>query len=137
MPDAIVARILGLPGYGVYAWEAEEAASSLRLWVRPTGEPAYVCGGGGRVARAIHSWTERRVRDRPWGAWTVGLVVEVHRVRCRRCGVRTEQVPWLAGKAHYTTRVEAAVAQDCEHAPGSRVAARQVGAGAGDGPSDG
>jgi len=31
MPDAIVARILGLPGYGVYAWEAEEAASILRL----------------------------------------------------------------------------------------------------------
>jgi len=124
MPDAIVARVLRLPGYGVYAWEAEEAARILRLWVRPTGEPAYVCGGCGRVARDIHSWTERRVRDLPWGIWTVWLVVEVHRVRCRRCGVRTEQVPWLAGKAHYTTRLEAAVAQDCEHAPVSRVAAK-------------
>ena len=124
MPDAIVARILRLLGYGVYAWEAEEAASILRLWVRATGEPAYVCGGCGRVARDIHSWTERRVRDLPWGTWTVWLVVEVHRVRCRRCAVRIEQVPWLAGKAHYTTRLEAAVAQDCEHAPGSRVAAK-------------
>ena len=50
--------------------------------------------------------------------------VEVDRVRCRSCGVRTEQVPWLAGKAHHTTRLEAAVAQDCEHAPVSRVAAK-------------
>ena len=50
--------------------------------------------------------------------------VEVHRVWCRSCGVRTEQVPWLAGKAHHTTRLEAAVAQDCEHAPVSRVAAK-------------
>lgn len=30
------------------------------------------------------------------------LVVEVHRVGCRRCGVRTERLPILAGKAHYT-----------------------------------
>src|SRR5262249_21128859 len=123
MPEAIVARILRLPGYGVYAWEAEAAASILRLWVRQTGEPAYVCGCG-RAERDIHSWTERRVRDLPWGTWTVWLVVEVHRVRCRRCGVRTERIPWLAGKARYTARLEAAVAQDCEHAPVSRVAGK-------------
>jgi transposase len=74
--------------------------------------------------RAVHSWTERQVRDLPWGTWTVWLVVEVHRVRCRRCGVRTERLPFLAGKARYTARLEAAVAQDCEHAPVSRVAVK-------------
>jgi transposase len=52
------------------------------------------------------------------------LVVEVHRVRCRRCGVRTERLPFLAGKVHSTTRLETAVAQDCEAAPVSRVAAK-------------
>ena len=36
--------------------------------------------------RDVHSWAERRVRDLPWGTWQVWLVVEVHRVRCRRCG---------------------------------------------------
>ena len=45
-------------------------------------------------------------------------------MRCRRCGVRTERLPFVAGKAHYTTRLEAAVAQDCEAAPVSRVAAK-------------
>jgi transposase len=123
MPDAIVSRVLRLPGYGVYAWEAEDATGILRLWVRP-GEPAYVCGGCGQTRRDLHSWTERRVRDLPWGTWTVWLVVDVHRLRCPRCGVRTERIPWLAGKARYTARLEAAVAEDCEHAPVSRVAAK-------------
>ena len=99
MPEAIVARVLRLPGYGVYAWEATEAASILTLWVRQPGDPAYLCGGCGQAGRDVHSWTERRVRDLPWGAWTVWLVVEVHRLRCPRCGVRTEHIPWLAGKA--------------------------------------
>jgi transposase len=51
-------------------------------------------------------------------------MVDIHRIRCRRCGVRTERIPWLAGKARYTARFEAVVAQECEQAPVSRVAAR-------------
>jgi transposase len=125
MPEEIVSRILRLPGYGVYAWEAEELTGTLTLWIRQTApEPYYVCSGCGISVRDVHSWTERRVRDLPWGTWPVWLVVEVHRVRCRRCGVRTERLPFLAGKAHSTTRLETAVARDCEAAPVSRVAAR-------------
>jgi transposase len=74
--------------------------------------------------RAIHSWTERQIRDLPWGTWQVWLQVEVHRVRCPQCGVRTERLPFVGGKAHYMTRLEAAVAQGCEAAPVSRVAAQ-------------
>ena len=36
--------------------------------------------------------------------------------------MRTEQLPFVAGKAHYTTRLETAVAEACEAAPVSRVA---------------
>ncbi len=123
MPEAIVTRILRLPGYGVYACEAEETTGALTLWVRQTvRDPYYVCGGCGVSVRDVHSWTERRLRDLPWGTWQVWLVVEVHRVRCPRCGVRTERLPFVTGKAHYTTRLEAAVARDCEAAPVSRVA---------------
>jgi len=125
MPEEIISRILRLPGYGVYAWEAEDSASILTLWIRQTAQEAsYVCSGCGISVRDVHSWTERRVRDLPWGAWQVWLVVEVHRVRCRRCGVRTERLPFLTGKAHCTTRLETAVARDCEAAPVSRVAAK-------------
>ncbi len=123
MPEAIVTRILRLTGYGVYAHELEETAGTLTLWVRQTtAEPYFVCGGCGISVRDVHSWTERRLRDLPWGTWQVWLVVEVHRVQCRRCGVRTERLPFVTGKAHYTTRLEAAVARDCEAAAVSRVA---------------
>jgi transposase len=123
MPEEIVARVLRLPGYGVYAWEADEARNTLTLAVRQSAEtPAYRCGSCGLTCQTVHSWTERRIRDLPWGTWQVWLHVEMHRVRCRQCGVRTERLPFVAGKAHYTTRLEEAVAQACEAAPVSRVA---------------
>lgn len=123
MPEAIVTRILRLAGYVVYAHAVEETASKLILWVRQAAaEPYYACGGCGISIRDVHSWTERRVRDLPWGTWQVWLVLEVHRVRCPRCGVRTERLPFVTGKAPYTTRLETAIAHDCEAAPVSRVA---------------
>jgi transposase len=126
MPEEIVSRILRLPGYGIAGWELDEGAHTLTLSIRQTAEePYYVCGGCGVSVRQIHSWTERRLRDLPWGTWTVWLRVEVHRVRCRRCGVRTEQLPFVQGKVHYTTRLEAAVAQACEAAPVHRIAAQR------------
>jgi len=125
MPEAIVTRILRLSGYGVYAWEADEETNTLTLAIRQTArEPYYVCGGCGIAGRYVHSWTERRIRDLPWGTWRVWLQIEVHRVRCPRCGVRTERLPFVAGKVHYTTRLEAAVAEACEAAPVTRVAAQ-------------
>ena len=68
MPDAIVTRVLRLPGYRVYASQADEPTSTLFLWIRQTrARPAYVCNGCGHAVRAVHSWTERRLRDLPWG----------------------------------------------------------------------
>jgi transposase len=126
MPEEIVSRILRLPGYGIYDWETDEAANTLTLAIRQIAEqPYYVCGGCGIAVREIHGWTERRLRDLPWGSWTVWLRVEVHRVRCRRCGVRTERLPFVEGKVHDTARLEAAVAQQCEAAPVNRVAGQR------------
>jgi hypothetical protein len=72
MPEEIVSRILRLPDYRVYASETEDATRILRLWIRQTAsEPAYVCGGCGQAGGDVHSWTAGRVRDLPWGAWTV------------------------------------------------------------------
>jgi transposase len=126
MPEEIVTRLPRLPGYGVDAWDADDATTTLTLSIRQTAaEPYYVCGGCGISVREIHSWTERRLRDLPWGIWTVWLRVEVHRVRCRRCGVRTERLPFVEGKVHHTARLEAVVAQACEAAPVSRVAGQR------------
>lgn len=125
MPEEIVGRILRLPGYGAYQWQFDESASALTIWARQVGaEPFYTCSGCGIGVRAIHSFRERRVRDLSWGAWTVWLVVEVHRVYCRRCGVCTERIDFLEGKQPYTRRFAAAVARDCEDAAVRRVAVK-------------
>ncbi len=90
MPEEIVSRILRLPGYGVTRVEVADEVGTLTLWVHQSGgEPSYVCGGCGVRRQAVHSWRERRVRDLPWGTWQRWLVVDVHRIRCRQCGVRT------------------------------------------------
>jgi len=125
MPEEIVGRILRLPGYGAYRSKFEEAASTLTIWVRQVGsDPFYTCGGCGVGMRAIHSVRERRVRDLPWGTWKVWLVVEVHRVSCRRCGVCTERIEFLEGKHPHTRRFAEAVARDCEDAAVRRVAVK-------------
>lgn len=125
MPEAIVTRILRLAGYGVYQHVFDEVAQTVTCWVRPSGSaPYYCCPTCGISTQATAgSPTERRVRDLPWGPWQVWLVVEVQTVACRRCGRHRERVPFLAGKAHCTRRLEAAVAQECRDAPVRRVAA--------------
>ncbi len=126
MPDASIARVLALPGYTVYRHELAEEQRRLTLWVRATGKrPYYCCRRCGISSRATHGTPgERRIRDLPWGPWTVWLVVEVHTVACRRCGRRRERLPFVTGTGHHTTRFAAAVARDCADAPVRRVAAR-------------
>ncbi len=125
MPEEIVGRIVRLSGYGAYQWDFDEAASTLTIMVRQVGRsPSYTCSGCGIGAQRIHSVRERRVRDLPWGTWKVWLVVEVHRVYCRRCGVSTERIDFIEGKHPYTRRFAEAVARDCEDAAIRRVATK-------------
>ena len=125
MPEDIVGRVLRLVGYTAYQREFQESSSSLTMWVRQaSSRPFYTCSGCGIGTEQIHSVRERRVRDLPWGTWKVWLVIEVHRVDCRRCGVCTERIEFLEGKHPYTRRFAAAVARDCEDAAVRRVAAK-------------
>ena len=54
------------------------------------------------------------------------MVIELYRVRCPDCGVKTEKVPQLPSKAPFSKRFEEAVELACESAAGRRVA-RQFG----------
>ena len=125
MPEEIVGRVLRLVGYTAYRREFDEEGSRLTIWVRQAGSrPFYTCLGCGIGSERVHSVRERKVRDLPWSTWTVMLVVEVHRIYCRRCGVSGERIEFLDGKHPYTRRFAAAVARDCEDAPVRRVAAK-------------
>lgn len=124
MPGKIVSQILRFVGYHVYNHEFQEATSTLILWVRQNPQdPYHTCSGCGIGVRRLVSCRERRVRDLPWGAWNILLVLEMHRVDCPRCGLKTEQIGFLEGKHPYTRRFSQAVARECEDAAVSRVAA--------------
>jgi len=69
------------------------------------------------------------VRDLPCFEFRTTVVVELYRVGCPDCGVKTEKVPQLPSKAPFSKRLEDAVGLACESAAVRRVA-RQFGLGA-------
>ncbi len=66
------------------------------------------------------------MRDLPCFEFRTTVVIELYRVRCPDCGVKTEKVPQLPSKAHFSQRFEEAVGLACESAAVRRVA-RQFG----------
>jgi transposase len=120
-------RILGWPGYRVYRSEINEEAKTLRLWVRrKSSERKLVCSGCGRSVSEIAEVCEREIRDLPCFEYRTTVVIELYRVRCPDCGVKTETVVQLPSKAPFSKRFEDAVGEACESAAARRVA-KQVG----------
>jgi transposase len=120
-------KVLGWPGYRVYRHEINEAAKTLKLWVRrKRGNRKLVCSGCGRKLSEVYDTYEREVRDLPCFEFRTTVVIELYRVRCPDCGVKTEKVPQLPSKAPFSKRFEEAVGQACESGPVRRVA-RQFG----------
>jgi transposase len=120
-------KVLGWPGYRVYRHEINEAAKTLKLWVRrKRGNRKLVCSGCGRKLSEVYDTYEREIRDLPCFEFRTTVVIELYRVRCPDCGVKTEKVPQLPSKAPFSKRFEEAVGLACESAPVRRVA-RQFG----------
>src|SRR5215468_6549569 len=127
MSESEWTKILRWPGYRVYRSEINEAAKTLRLWVRrKRGTRKLECSGCGRRIESIAEVYEREVRDLPWSEYRTTVVVELYRVRCPECGVKSEKVPLLPSKAPFSKRFEEAVGMACESASVRRVA-RQFG----------
>jgi transposase len=116
-------KVLGWPGYRVYRHEIDEKAKALKLWVRrKRGNRKLVCSGCGQKFSDAYDTYEREVRDLPWSEFRATVVVELYRVRCPGCGVKTEKVPQLPSKAPFSKRFEDAVGLACESAAVRRVA---------------
>lgn len=123
MRDSELTKLLGWSGYRVYQHEINEKAKTLRLWVRrKRGNRKLVCSGCGRKLEKAHDTSEREVRDLACMEFRTTVIVEIYRVCCPECGVKTEQVPQLPSKAPFSKRFEEAVGMACESA-----AARQIG----------
>ena len=127
MQETDWSKVLGWPGYRVYRHEIDEAGKTLKLWVRrKRGNRKLVCSGCGRKLAETYDTYEREVRDLPCFEFRTTVVVELYRVRCPDCGVKTEKVPQLPSKAPFSKRFEDAVGLACESAAVRRVA-RQFG----------
>jgi transposase len=120
-------RLLGWPGYRVYKYEVDEAAKTLKLWVRRKPiHRGFECSGCGRRVHAVVAAREREVADLDCFEFRVTVVVEVHRLNCVECGPKVEKLEQVPSKAPYTKRFEDRVGQACESAAARRVA-RQFG----------
>lgn len=127
MKDSEWTRIPDWPGYRVYQQEVNEAAKTLKLWVRrKRGNRKLVCSGCGAKLpdTAVHEVYQREVRDLPWSVYRATVAVELYRVRCPACGVKAEKVPLLPSNAPFSKRFEEAVGQACESASARQVARR-------------
>lgn len=123
--DSDWTRILGWPGYRVYQQEINEQTKTLRLWVRrKRGNCKLVCSGCGRRVTELHEVYEREVRDLPCFQFRTTVVIELYRVRCPNCGIKTERVEQLPSKAPFSKRFEDDVGQACEGASARQVARR-------------
>ena len=88
-------RVLGWPGYRVYAKEIDEPGKKLKLWVRrKKAGLKLICSGCGEhvPASKIQEISEREVRDLPCFEYSTTVVVETYRMKCpaadsvqRRC----------------------------------------------------
>jgi transposase len=118
-------KVLGFPGYRVYKQEIDEQCKHLTLWIRrKRGNRKLSCPGCGQRVHKIHEVFEREVRDLPCLEFTTTVRIELYRVQCPKCGVKSEKVPQLPSKAPYSKRFEDAVGQACESASARQVARR-------------
>jgi transposase len=100
----------GLP---VYRYEFDEQGKTLKLWVRrKRGNRKLVCSGCGRKLTEVYDIHQREIRDLPQSGYRTTLVIELCRVCCPDCGVKTKKVPQLPGKAPFSKRFEEA--RGCE-----------------------
>jgi transposase len=64
------------------------------------------CGGCGRIARRVHDRKRRAWRHLSVLAMRVFLAATLRRVRCRRCGVRSEEIAWARTGSLFTRAFE-------------------------------
>ncbi len=125
MRDNDWTKVLAWPGYTVYRQEIDEQAKTLKLWVRrKNGNRKLVCSGCGRHVKEIHEAYEREIRDLPCFQFRTTVVIELYRVRCPDCGIKTERVEQLPSKAPFSKRFEEDAGQACESASARQVARR-------------
>jgi transposase len=118
--------ILGLAGFRVVEMTSvgDVSESPLRIEVERRGIRRYTCSGCGHRTGRVRDTKTRTWHDLPWAAHPVTVVYTQRRVRCRRCGIRTERVEFADPKARVTRRLQQLIGIDCQSMPTSHAAVR-------------
>jgi transposase len=104
-------KLLAEQLYGGNGWRIAETvvrATGIEVRLEPARESA-VCAGCGETKRRSHdvkTWERRWRHLDAWGVET-HVVAPLRRVCCRRCGIRTERVPWARLGSRFTHGFEA------------------------------
>lgn len=118
MPESILARQL----YERKGWRIARSEFVVRLLavevrLEPTRWKADCSSCGRRcpvhdVKAKAREWRHTDI----WGAKTI-VIAALRRVRCRRCGIRIERLPWARPRSHYTLHFEAEILDRVRDAP--------------------
>lgn len=83
-----------------------------------------VCGGCGERCAQVHDQSLRRIRDCDLLDQRLSLELSVRRVRCGRCGPKTERISWLPRHGRQTWRLVRQVEELCKDQPVKHVSKR-------------
>lgn len=104
---SIFTKLLAIEHTVVIGFELTEDAIVLRVKSR---KKVPRCGGCWRKCRHVHDRRKRHWRHLDLMGVECWLAGEVRRVRCPRCGVTTEMVPWAAPDCGFTRDFETTLA---------------------------
>jgi transposase len=98
-------------------------AGRAQIQIQPDGRYAPVCHGCGRRASAVHSWTQRKVRDLNMATAQVWLACGYRKVFCAHChGIHIEDLELFHPYLRLTQRMARYVYQLCQYMTVSEVA---------------
>jgi transposase len=97
-------------GWRVTFEQYDLSAGAWHVHLQPTRQSAVCSGCGQTKRRALDTKTAAR-SWRHLDAWNVRTLVTapLRRVRCRRCGIRVERVPWARPRSRLTHMFEAEI----------------------------
>jgi transposase len=105
LKDILARQLCG--GNGWRITDERWSAGGFEITLVPTRESA-VCSGCGETKKRFHDtkhWDRQWRHLDGWGIRTM-VVAPLRRVKCRRCGVRTERVPWARPGSRFTHAFE-------------------------------
>ena len=105
----VLNKLLALQGLWVRDFGLNAEARELYFYVVPRLRVSR-CGCCGEKVKRHHDGTWRSWRHLDLFGWTCYLRYFIRRVKCPRCGVRTEEVPWADPGSRFTRAFEQEVA---------------------------